>query len=1248
MKHLFRTLSLFLLCVILTVSLAGAAETEHDTSTGAGTAVPEVQAAAGGAEEPAQPEPSSQPGVSGGTEGSAGEGPGWPGDSVLAGGGSGGPGSGLQDGTQGGSQDGSKEGAPEGTQMNTETETAPGTAAETTAEDGTEAASEDLSEGQTESPGQEESEMRTGPVPDPMFGLLVGQEITIQAAEGSGFGAEGMLSAAAASSKTIKVKIVAEYNYDHAGLGDGTNMLTHAYQVTYNGTKTIAYCLQPARGNPSGSEKFTISKLSDGQTAAKVMYYAQADAAHGGYFATKHPKYSKEKQFIITHMAVAKASGASSWALRANSKGKSEAKALIKYAESMEDLPDASISFSPQEVNSREEDGVMKTDQVIFSAANGNTGTVTLPQGVSLQNLTDSSRSGTGSVTLLPGDTFTLSCALPLPSGYSAEASAVGKMTKDYSAYKIKTDKDTQDLGLIFAEGASGQNEAQVKAYFSPEVEITPCKTDRTTGNPLEGASFGLFAGEEMTESDGSARTADELIEQVSTDASGTARFTHHLTIGLPYYVREIRAPEGYRLNGEDRMEVVFESADDSSIPQVAEHTFVDDPILGEIHLYKRDRDLMENPGNEEDGTSAGSTGSPDAGTPGTQGDASLKGAVYGLYAREDILHPDRSGTVLYSAGGEVARGTTDEAGGIVWRDLYPGRYYVREISPSEGYVLNETEYDVELKPGESRAEEDADPVLRADITVPETVIRQPFSLEKRSGSDDAPSVPLEGAGFTAWLLSSLKPDGDSWDVSGAQPAALCADGSAEMFTDREGHAVSVPLPYGTYLVRETTVPANHIPVREFLVRISENHPDTPQEWIVLTDEQLQAKLRITKKDAQSGQTILKAGAKFRVWSETEERYTGEQTDSAGDGGGQIYETDGSGTLLLPGRLKAGTYRIEEVQAPEGYRNSSAPVTVKIDENEPLLDDPQLGCLVAEAVVTDEPVTGRLELVKRGPMLTGYDGKHFIYEERGLAGACFDVIAQEDIPRPDAQKDENGEPVLLYRKGETAARLKTDSSGSACAEGLPLGRYKVIETAAPYGCAKVSKEYPAALEADGESAVVTLTLEITDPRQTLDIRVEKSSTDGSRKKLKGAEFTLYAAEDIHARSEDGETPGAVLVRAGEAVSTAVSTAEGSAAFSEDLPHAAYYIRETKAPEGYEISDRRIDCDGTYKNGDLPVLSILKKVSDRPLKKVSAQTGGGAGKAPVTGDRTPLVPLLLCALASLAAGIYCVLTIRRMW
>ena len=148
--------------------------------------------------------------------------------------------------------------------------------------------------------------------------------------------------------------------------------------------------------------------------------------------------------------------------------------------------------------------------------------------------------------------------------------------------------------------------------------------------------------------------------------------------------------------------------------------------------------------------------------------------------------------------------------------------------------------------------------------------------------------------------------------------------------------------------------------------------------------------------------------------------------------------------------------------------------------------------------------------------------------------------------------------------------------------------------------------------------MVTLTLEITDPRQTLDIRVEKSSTDGSRKKLKGAEFTLYAAEDIHARSEDGETPGAVLVRAGEAVSTAVSTAEGSAAFSEDLPHAAYYIRETKAPEGYEISDRRIDCDGTYKNGVLPVLSILKKVSDRPLKKVSAQTGGGAGKAPVTG------------------------------
>lgn len=963
-----------------------------------------------------------------------------------------------------------------------------------------------------------ESEEPGGPDTDPMFGLRVGEEITIRA--DILFEQTGMLMADASDKATVKVKVLDVYYYDHAGYGDGTGMFTNKYQVTFNDIKAVAFCLQPERANPKMSDNFTISKYGDGKSVAKVLYYAQADAAHQGYFATKRTGLTAEQQFIITHMAAAKAAGSDSWDIHAVKAAKDEAKALVSYAESMPAIQDPEISFSPASVTASLQGGVLKTGVVTLQGSAGNTAEVTLPAGVALNNQTNSGRSGKGKVTLAAGDQFTLSHALPAQSNLVLKANAVGKQTKDYSAYKIKTDSDTQNLGLIFGEGIDGENKAALSARFTPEVTVTPCKVDSSSGNGLQGAVFGLYAAEDMQEADGTQRRKDEKIESVKTGSDGKAAFTHALTIGLNYYVKEDAAPAGYLLNTTEKMPVVFSMSAGSGVKQTLAHTFRNDPVSGQILLRKTDRELGSSAENE---VAAGSeteaeTADPsqESGNRKTQGDAVLSGAVYGLFAREDILRPDQSGQVLFKAGDMVSSAQTDENGRICWDGLSLGKYYVKEIEASEGYLLDDTEYAADILYADGNTD-----TVRVDVPVTEQVRKQPFSVIKLSVKDGSDPVPLAGAGFTAWLVSSLKKDGDSYDTSGILPVALCADGSAEMFTDEQGQAVSVPLPYGTYLVRETTVPEDHLPSEEFLVHITENNPEVPKSAVTLKDKKVQGKIRV---------------------------------------------------------------------------------------------------------------------VKTGPMLTGFDGKRFIYQIRGLAGAVFEIRAAEDIFRRDAEGYENGSPVILYHKGERAASLTTDSSGEAVSEELPTGKYTVREITAPYGSVLTEETYEVELKTDGAAPLVVKDLKIEDPRQKVEIGVIKTSSSRKKTPLKGAQFTLYAGEDIYARSEDGKGRGRLMVKAGTALAKAVSGKGGKVVFDADLPNARYYVQETKAPKGYQLNTKKFLCDCSYRDQTLDTIRASLTVTDDELKKDTQRRS--AGSAPGTGDRTPILQLLgLCAAA---AAVICII------
>ena len=251
--------------------------------------------------------------------------------------------------------------------------------------------------------------------------------------------------------------------------------------------------------------------------------------------------------------------------------------------------------------------------------------------------------------------------------------------------------------------------------------------------------------------------------------------------------MKELQAPANYFRNSEDVFSFRFQYTNDKQASVAFIHTFENERVNATIHLVKKDKETGRN----------------------TQGDATFEGAVYGVYAKENIIHPDGKTGILYKAGSQVATMTVDKKGDASVEDLYLGKYYVKEITPPIGYLIDEGEYDLECS-----YEGDLVKTVERSTESSEQVMKQPFQVIKAANNGKTDADLLKGAGFTAYLKSSLKtnPDG-SYDFSSAKPVVLTADGKTEMFTDAKGYACSIPLPYGTYLVKETTTPHNYKPM---------------------------------------------------------------------------------------------------------------------------------------------------------------------------------------------------------------------------------------------------------------------------------------------------------------------------------------------------------------------------------------------------------------------------------------------------
>ena len=733
-----------------------------------------------------------------------------------------------------------------------------------------------------------------------------------------------------------------------------------------------------------------------------------------------------------------------------------------------------------------------------------------------------------------------------------------------YNAGEEKTVKLAyagQNVEVVFSE-TTFTNDRQ-------KAEVIVTKQDKDTENPLNGGIFGIYAASDITNVDGTVvAKKGTLIEKATTGTDGKAKFSADLPLGFSYEVKEEQAPTGYVRNTEDVYQFAFLYTNDKEAKVTFNHTFKNERVTAKISLQKLDAETKK-------------------AVP--QGDATLEKAVYGLYARENIVHPDGATGVMYKAGDQVATLTTDENGQASVSGLYLGSYYVKEITPPTGYLADENEYDLSCDyEGDMTAE------VKRECTSLEQVMKQPFQIIKAANNGKTDADLLKGAGFSAYLVSSLKVKEDgSYDFDSAKPVVIGDNGATEIFTDEKGYACSIAIPYGTYVVRETTTPHNYTPVDDFTVSITENNPNTPQTWRVLLDDEFEAKLKIIKKDDETKKAVLQKNTEFKIYNMDTGKYVEQVTTYPTTVKHKSYFTDEDGYLILPQNLKIGHYRIEEVNAPYGYTLNENYYEVDVDSNTAYQMDGTSGDVIIEVSYENHPVKGELNIVKKGEVLDGFKND-FTYQSENLEGAVFEVYAAEDIYTADFQKDDNGNRILEYAAGTLVGTVTTDKDGKAQIADLPLGTYKVVEKTAPDGFVLNEEAQTVTFSyKDQDTAVIEQTAAFDNDRQKVEVSVVKKDAETDAV-VAGAEFGLYAKEDILAHEN-------VLVKADTLLGKAVTDEDGKAVFDLDLPFGKYYIRELAAPAGYVSSDETLDVTAAYQGQDVKVVKLASEFKNQPTK-----------------------------------------------
>lgn len=643
--------------------------------------------------------------------------------------------------------------------------------------------------------------------------------------------------------------------------------------------------------------------------------------------------------------------------------------------------------------------------------------------------------------------------------------------------------------------------------------------------NLVEGVKFHLY---------GTSLAGIAVDEYAVTDKNGVATFKDVLISGsTPYTLEEVDTEIRYVVPEKQTAPIKWN--------EVTNRDFTNILKKFSVTVTKSDR---------EEGTA--------------QGDAKLSGAVYGIYKGDTL----------------VDKYVTDSEGQFTTKEyVCDSDWTIREITPSEGYLLDKTIHKVGAEPKLFTIEHN---LVANDVT--EQVMKGNIAIIKHTDDGETKiETPENGAEFEVYLKSSgsfEKADKDERDT------IVC---------DENGFAQTKDMPYGVYTVHQTKGWEGREFMKDFDVFISQ---DGQTYRYLINNANFESYIKVVKVDAETGKTIPYAGAGFQIYDPDGNKVSMTFTYPTPTTIDTFY-TDADGQLVTPEKLDYGKeYSLVEVQAPYGYVLDSTPVSFDVTEE----NSTQEGGITL--IKVDKPnmaQKGTISVEKTGEVffgvnVSGEEDKDVIYQPvykvKGLAGAVYEITADEDIITPDG--------TLRYHKGDVVDTVTTDEDGKAKSKELYLGKYTVVETKAPNGMVINKEKHSVELTYAGQDVAVTETAtSFVNERQKVKISFEKVLEQnetfgiGKNDEIKNISFGLYAKEDIVSSS-------GTVIPADGLIEIITLDENGTATANTDLPFGSYYIKEIATDEHYILSDTQYPFIFEYAGQDTETVEI--KVNDgKPIE-----------------------------------------------
>lgn len=619
-----------------------------------------------------------------------------------------------------------------------------------------------------------------------------------------------------------------------------------------------------------------------------------------------------------------------------------------------------------------------------------------------------------------------------------------------------------------------------------------------------EGMKFHLY---------GTSLSGIEVNEYAVTDKNGVAKFKDVL-IGTGYTLEEVDTPTRYVVPEKQTAAIEWNKVTNKSF----------DNVLKKFNVTVTKSDSEK-------------------GLP--QGDASLAGAKYGIYKGNQLID-------TY---------TTDANGSFTTKYYICGDdWTIREISPSEGYLINTESLHIGAEAKLYTVEYN----IAKPLDSYEDIIKGKIAIIKHC--DDGTTkieTPEVGAEFEVYLKAA----GSYENAKETERDILVCD--------EHGFAETKDLPYDEYTVRQIKGWDGKELLAPFTVFVSE---DGQVYRFLINNAPYEAIIEIVKKDAETGKIIPAAGIGFKVRNTDTGEYIVQHINYPTPTDIDIYYTDVTGKLMMPEKLPYGNYEIIEQCTAYGYVLDSAPIAFKVDG--------------VKTVVTVEkfnmPQKGIIRISKSGEIFFSAVETDSVYSlvfaDKNLAGATYEITAAEDIVTPDG--------TLRYAKGTVVDTVTTDENGAAESKALYLGKYTVSETKAPYGMVLNGTPKTVELTYAGETVEVTETsTEFYNERQKAALSLAKvlgkndTFNIGNNGEILSVQFGLYAAEDLFAAD------GSFVPKDG-LLEIANCDENGNITFKTDIPVGAkLYVKEIATDSHYILSDEKYPVTFDYAGQDTALVEI---------------------------------------------------------